>query len=535
MFGSKQSGRVSYRSAGRMAGAVAVVVVLAACAGNNNQNNSNTVTKLTWGLSSTPPNLFAPTDFSAPDSTIMGLIQDNLLVYTGDGKLVPSLAESWTAPDSTTYVYKLRSGAKFSDGHAVTANDVLFSLQLQTDPSYGARESTLFANVASASASGNTITIKLKQPDTLWKWLPSHMGFYIYEKSDVTANLSSYGTPQHPPIGSGPYKVSDYVPDSHVTLARNPYYWGTKPQFDTINFQIIPDDNTRLLAMLNGDIQGTFNPPGAAAAQWGGAGSLSDMPAYIWRGLTLDIQQAPFSDIHVRRALYYATDRASIANLVSPGRASASTALDDPALFGALPPASVTSGYNQIASYPFDISKAKAELAQSSVPNGFTTTLNVPQESGAAKLIAQAIQASWAQAGVNLKLNLMPGGPRFQIILDHGPNLGVQVIGNLPDVPDPTELPWLYFASDQAAKNGNNSSNLKDSQIDSLVSKALVETDPVKAANLDMQIQQLASQQVPIIPILWQDNVIVVKKGWKVGSINAFSWSHNFVEAIQTS
>ena len=52
---------------------------------------------------------------------------------------------------------------------------------------------------------------------------------------------------------------------------------------------------------------------------------------------------------------------------------------------------------------------------------------------------------------------------------------------------------------------------------------------------MDMQIQQLASQQVPIIPILWQDNVVVVKKGWKVGQINAFSWSHNFVEAIQTS
>jgi peptide/nickel transport system substrate-binding protein len=535
MFGSKHSGQGSYRIAGRIAVAVAVALMSAACAGNNNQNATNTVTTLTWGLSSTPANLFAPTDFSAPDSTIMGLIQDNLLVYTGDGKLVPSLAESWTASDSTTYVYKLRSGAKFSDGHAVTADDVLFSLQLQTDPSYGARESTLFANVASASASGNAITIKLKQADTLWKWLPSHMGFYIYEKSDVTANLSSYGTPQHPPIGSGPYKVKDYVPDSHITLVRNPNYWGTKPQFDTITFQIIPDDNTRLLAMQNGQIDGAFNPPGAAIVQWAIAGNLSDMPAYIWRGLTLDMQQAPFSDIHVRRALYYATDRASIAQVVSPGRAAASTALDDPALFGALPSGTVTSGYNQIASYPFDISKAKAELAQSSVPNGFTTTLNVPQGSAPAALISQAIQASWAQIGVNLKLNLMPGGPRFQIILDHGPNLGVQVIGNLPDVPDPTELPWLYFASDQAAKNGNNSSNLKDSQIDSLVSQALVETDPVKAANLDMQIQQLASQQVPIIPILWQDNTVVVKKGWKVGSINAFSWSHNFVEAIHTS
>lgn len=534
MFRLKHSEPGRYGIACWLALSVAIALVVGACGGGS-QTTGNKVTTLTWGLSSTPPNLFAPTDFSAPDSAIMGLIQDNLLVYTGDGKLAPSLAESWTAPDSTTYVYKLRSGAKFSDGHPVTTADVLFSLQLQTDSKYGSRESTLFANVDSATASGNTITIKLKQPDTLWKWLPSHMGFYIYEKSDVLANLASYGTPQHPPIGSGAYMVKEFVPDSHITLVHNPYYWGTKPQFDTITFQIIPDDNTRLLAMQNGQINGTFNPPGAASSQWAAAGAVSDMPAYIWRGLTLDMQQAPFSDIHVRRALYYATDRASIAQVVSPGRAKASTTLDDPALYGALPSNTVTSGYNQVASYPFDIAKAKAELTQSSVPNGFTTTLNVPQESTPAKLIAQAIQASWAQIGVNLKLNLMPGGPRFQIILDHGPNLGVQVIGNLPDVPDPTELLWLYFASDQAAKDGNNSSNLRDAQIDSLIKRALVETDPVKAATLDMQIQQLASEQVPIVPILWQDNVVVVKKGWKVGPINAFSWSHNFVEAIQTS
>lgn len=532
-MGSKHSWQGSYRRVGGLALIIAAALIVGACA--SNQPTGPSVTTLTWGLSSTPANLFAPTDFSAPDSAIMGLIQDNLLVYTGDGKLVPSLAESWSAPDNKTYVYKLRSGAKFSDGHPVTTDDVLFSLQLQTDPTYGSREATLFANVASTTASGNTITIKLKQPDTLWKWLPSHMGFYIYEKSDVKANLASYGTPQHPPIGSGPYMVKDFVPDSRITLVRNPNYWGTKPQFNTITFQIIPDDNTRLLAMQKGDINGAFNPPGSAAAQWAAAGALSTMPAYIWRGLTLDMQDPPFNDIHVRRALYYATDRASIAQVVSPGRAKSSTTLDDPALYGALPSSTVTDGYNSIATYPFDIAKAKAELAQSSVPNGFTTTLNVPQESTPAKLIAQAIQASWGQIGVKLNLNLMPGGPRFQIILNHAPHLGVQVIGNLPDVPDPTELLWLYYASDQAAKDGNNSSNLKDTQIDSLIAQALVETDPVKAAKLDLQIQQLASQQVPIIPILWQDNVVVVKKGWKVGPINGFSWSHSFVEALQTS
>jgi peptide/nickel transport system substrate-binding protein len=512
----------------------AVAMAVGAC--GTNPTTTATIKQLTWGLPATPATLFAPTNFSAPDSAIMGLIQDNLLVYTGDGKLVPSLAQSWNAPDDTTYVYNLRSGAKFSDGNPVTPADVLFSLQLQTDAKYGSQESTLFANVDSATASGNAITVKLKQPDTLWKWLPTHMGFYIYEQKDVTANLASYGTPQHPPIGSGPYMVKEFVSDSHITLVRNPNFWGTKPIFDSIVFQIIPDDNTRLLAMQRGDIQGTWNPPPAAFDQWSAAATISNMPAYIWRGLTLDMQDPPFDDIHVRRALYYATDRVAIAQGITAGKAKASTALDDPALFsGILPDATVQAGYQAIATFPFDIAKAKAELAQSKVPNGFKVTLNVPMGSARASAISQAIKQTWAQIGVDLTLNVMPGGPRFQIILDHGPHLGVQVIGNLPDVPDATELLWLYFKGDQAVKNGNNSSNLKDPQIDSLIQQALTETDPTKAAKLDLQIQQMASQQVPIIPILWENNQVAIKKGWTVGPINAFSWSHDFVEAIHAS
>ena len=71
------------------------------------------------------------------------------------------------------------------------------------------------------------------------------------------------------------------------------------------------------------------------------------------------------------------------------------------------------------------------------MPDGFDITINVPDDSTAAITIMQAIKESWSQIGVNVELNLMPGGPRFQIILDHEPDLGVQIIGNVPDVPDP--------------------------------------------------------------------------------------------------
>ena len=135
----------------------------------------------------------------------------------------------------------------------------------------------------------------------------------------------------------------------------------------------------------------------------------------MFRGLTLDMDQDPLSDIHVRRALYYATDREGIAEGLFPGQAVAANTLNMPDLFaGILPDDEITAGYDEIATFPYDIDKAKEEMAQSSVPDGFDITVNVPDDSTAAITIMQAVKESWSQIGVNVDLNLMPGGPRFQ-------------------------------------------------------------------------------------------------------------------------
>ena len=491
--------------------------------------------ELHWALASAPDTLFAPTYFNSPiGSGLMGLVQDNLLRYTGDGNLVPNLATGWKSTDPTTYVYTVRTGAMFSDGTPVTPADVKFSIDLQSDPAVASKESALFENVKAVTVAGNDVTVTLKTPDSLWKFLPSHMGTYIYSEKDVKANLSSYGTPQHLPLGSGPYMVSEFVADSHVTMVPNPHYWGDPPKFSKIRFDIIPDDQTRLLALQNGQIDGTFDVPSASIAQWSKAATVNAAPSYVFRGLTLDMTQAPFNDIHVRRALYYATDRKGIAEGLFPGQAQAANTLNTPSVFGTiLSAADVKAGYDKIATFDYDIDKAKAELALSTVPTGFETTINVPDGSSAAKLITQAIKESWSKIGVKVTLNLMPGGPRFQIILDHKPNLGVQIIGNTPDVPDPVQLPELYFDSAAAAANGNNSSNFRDPAVDKLLTEARQSSDPVAAAKSALAIEQAAAEQIPIIPILWSDQKFALRKDWASDPMNGFSIANDFVLALK--
>ena len=466
----------------------------------------------------------------------MSLIQGQTLTFDTKGALQPAVATSTKVVSPTEYRYTIGNGSRFSDGAPVTAVDVAYSMNLQLDPKIASQEASLMTNVKSVKAAGNIVTVTLSKPDSLWQYLPAGVVGFVWEKKSVEANTASYGTPQTLPIGSGPYKVTTYVPDSRIVLDRNPYYTGPQTQFDKITFQIIPDDQTRLLALQSGKIDGTFAVPGSGFKKWSSLANAQAIPALVWRGLTMDMTQKPFDDIHVRRALYYATDRAGITAGLTPGLAKVSTTLNDPAIFaGVLDQTTIDNSYQQIATFDYDVAKAKAELAQSSVPQGFDATLNVPADSPTVGKIAQVLVQNWAAIGVKLKLNPMPGGPRFQVILDHGPNLGVQIIGNSPDAPDPVELVSQYFSSVYAAKNGNNSSNLKDPAVDTLIQKAQSATDPKEQAQFALQAQVLASQQVPIIPLSWGDQALAVRKSWSADAPGAFYSTSMWINVLKPS
>ena len=508
---------------GMVAVVTGAVLALSGCATSPSAVNSATDTapSLTWGLAISPRSLFAPSNYSQDGSSVMSLIQSQLLNISNEGKLEAGVASEWEAVDSTTYRYTIGK-AVFSNGDEVTAEDVAFSLNLQLDPKVASQEGGLFSNVDSVTYKGDVVTVKLKKADSLWQFLPASITGYVYQKKSVEASLATYGTPETLPIGSGPYMVSEFVPDSQVVLVRNPKFVGDKPKYDKITFKIIPDPQTMLLAMSTGEIDGTFSVPSASIDLWKAAANVSTFSGLRWTGLTLDMTQAPYSDIHVRKALYYATDRKAIVDGLLGGLGTVSTTANDPSIFAAaLDKGIVDSSYEQIETFSYDVNKAKQELAMSSVPDGFDLTLNVPQ-SAVLEAICQAVKADWAKIGVNVTLNLMQGGPRFQIIMDHAPNLGVQIISNTPDAPDSAQMAWQYYSSEQAVQNGNNSSNLRDPKVDALITEAQASTDSEKGAQLVLEAQIAAAKSVPSIPIAWGQYPVAVKKGGNAKGIGTW-------------
>jgi peptide/nickel transport system substrate-binding protein len=491
---------------------------------------------LTWGLNSTPRTLFGPTDYASEADLVMTLIQGQMLIYNAQEQLEPAILSSWKTVSPLEYQYTVRPGVKFSDGNPVTAADIAYTLNLQLNPKLASQEGGLFVNVKAITSSGDTVTVSLKRPDALVRQLPATIVGLVYEESSVSKNLLDYGTPQVLPIGAGPYKVSQYVPDSQIVLVRNPYYYGPKPHFSSIVFKIIPNSNTMLLALKTGEVSGNFAYDNTQLKEYRQFANVEHYPGLIWQGLTLDMSEKPFSDIHVREALYLATNRSLITDATGgAGVAEVSSTVNEPGIYaGALSASTVSNLYGQISTYPYDIAKAKKQMAMSSVPNGFSTTLNVPEDDPTDSLTAQILKEEWAQIGVKLGIRLMPGGPRFQIILNHKPNLGVQIIGNVPDALDPVEMPWEYFSSQQAAVNGNNSSNLKIPAIDTLINQAQAASNPGTSAKYSIEAAIAASKYIPIIPLSWVDGVVVLQKGWELPGLQAFTPATYWTEDLKS-
>ena len=202
------------------------------------------------------------------DIWILTNLYDTLLQPTDDGKSVrPGLASAYVlSQDGKTMRLTLRNGVKFADGSPITAADVKFSLDRARNPDNGAWNG-LLESIASVAGSGNLITLTLKHADpTLPAALATfNAGIMSQKLFNAAAGANDADKAKafaEKPVGSGPFVLSEWKRGSYMVLKRNPYYWKkgedgkSLPYLDTLRFEIIPDDNTRILKLQAGEIQG---------------------------------------------------------------------------------------------------------------------------------------------------------------------------------------------------------------------------------------------------------------------------------------
>ncbi|MFO1057979.1 MAG: ABC transporter substrate-binding protein [Dongiaceae bacterium] len=486
---------------------------------------AGSIEEIRWALPSVPDTLFTPHAWSTYGGAIMALVQEGPLAFGDDLALAPAVADSWQQADPTTYKYHLRDGVAFGDGSAVTPDDVVATFKFHLDPSSGSQLAAFFSSVASVEASGpREVTVKLKAPNVQFQYTAAHMAGFLFQKKQLEAHAKDIGTPDVLPLGTGPYKLTEFAPADHVVLEANPGYWGPKAVAKKITIQAIPDRQTRLLAMRNGDVDGTFDLSISDIDQWKALPDVDVItaPSLGVFLLTMDHATAPFDDVHVRRAVAYAVDREGLVKALLKGNGEAATALNPPEIWaGVLPADQVRAFYATLPSYGFDLAKAKAELKQSKHPDGFEISIPGSTADPYQVNILQSVVENLKQIGINAKVQEIDQNQWLAGYFRHE-QLGMQIMAYYPDFADPVNYPFLFFASANAAKDGMNGSNFKNAEVDRLLAEANEKSDPkVRAAALQ-QVFKIANEEVAVVPIFWPASAMAINKKYKLTGYTAF-------------
>ncbi len=483
------------------------------------------IEEIRWALPAINDTMFIPRAWSTYVGAVMSLVQEGPLAFADDLTLTPGVAESWKQVDDLTYTYALRPGVTFGDGSALTPGDVVATFKFHMNPDSGSQLATFFGSVATVEATAdNEVTVKLKAPNVQFQYTPAHMAGFIFQKKQLEESPEDIGSPDVLPLGTGPYRLVEFAPADRVVLEARDDYWGTKPIAKRIVFSSIPDRQTRLLAMQNGDIDGTFDLAISDIDQWKALGNVDVItaPSLGMFALTLDHSSAPFDDLHVRKAIAYAIDREGLVKALLKGNGEAASALNPPEMWGGvLSLDEVKQFYATLPGYAFDLEKAKAELGQSAYPNGFETSVPGSNADPYMINILQSVSENLKQIGITVKVQEIDANQWLAGYFRHE-NLGMQIMAYYPDFADPANYPYLFFHSANAVADGMNGSNFKNADVDKAMAIANEQSDPGVRAEALKQVFKIANEEVALVPIFWPASAMAISNKYKLTGYTAF-------------
>ena len=444
-----------------------------------------------------------------------------LVMRSADGKLAPGLAESWTNVNNLTWDFKIRRGAKFSDGSPVTAEDVIYSLDRPASIKNSPASFTQYTrSIASKRAiDAQTVRLTTTAPTPL---LPDDMVSVIIVSKKATEGLASDDfAAGKGMVGSGPYKFVSFLRDDRIEMARNDNYNGpNKTPWATTTIRFIANPSTRLAALLAGDVQAIENVPTPDLTRVRNDPNLSLITATSQRMVFLFadwrdkspfltdksgtvLANNPLKDVRVRRALSMAINRDAIRERVMEGLSESTENLVVPGSPGHV------SG---LAPMKFDPDGAKKLLAEAGYPNGFALTVHGPNNRLVNdEKIAQTVAQMFTRVGVDSKVDTMPmavyapRGGKFEF------SVALIAWGGSVDLSIPMRA---LLACENAARGMGvvNWAKYCNPKLDELLGKA-DNMDPLVRDRVLREAADIISRDVALIPLHFQVSAWAVKKG----------------------
>lgn len=495
----------------------ATLLSLAACGASS--ANAGPTDQITVGLKQEPRSLDPAYNYEYATFPIVNQVSEGLLHYGKDSKLEPGLAEKWTKVDDTTYTYDIRKNVTFSDGTPLTADDVVYTLKRNQDPATASNVQWMFANVASIDKTGdNQVTVKLKQPDASWQYVPATPAGQIVSKKNVEEQGDNFGKPNGTVIGAGPYKIESWTSGSQIVLTRNDNYWDKSADLPikTVNYKIITDENALALSARTGQVDLVINPTNDLIKQYQSGNNLkiNVSPSLNNVLISFNTKKAPFDDPEVRKAVSYAIDAEGIRKNVAGEYGEQASALPFGEAGYTVGDAEQWKAYaKDLPLYSYDLDKAKAALAKSSKPDGFSTDLVVRPGFSAA---AQAIQASLKELGIEVKLINPTNEEYYEYV--YGSKLDANGIrqydmsinGWNTDFPDPIGFLQPQYDSANAGAGGSNFAAYSSKSVDDLILKQASDADETARVKDLQAALSIAAEDAPYKVLFYPKNVVAV-------------------------
>lgn len=337
-----------------------------------------------------------------PDQDIVKLYSDPLLALANDGSIEPGIAMSYEQVSETRYRLRLRPLVKFHDGSPLTATDVKFSLESYLK-SKNAEQYNVWLDRVDV-IDDTTAEAVAKMPYRVAMSNTAYKSFIIPRTAGDPKDFAQK------PIGSGPYKFSQSIPNDRVIVTANTDYWGAPPKFEQITVRQIAEDATRMAALEAGEVDFATNVPVDAVDRLKKQGIqvtavASNRMMFVRFNFAVD---GPWKDVRVRQALNHAVDRAALSKAL----------LSDLGVLAEAPLGHGVAYYKKgLPQYNYDPARAKQLLAEAGFPNGFQSTLVTPtgrymKDRESAEAVAGQLEA----VGVKIQLQPMEWGTYLQEI-----------------------------------------------------------------------------------------------------------------------
>lgn len=419
---------------------------------------------------------------------VFELIYSRLTSLTADLTVQPDLAESWTiSQDGKTYTFKLRQ-AKFHNGDPLTSADVKFTFEriLTVD---GSVARSLFTDIDHVDTPDDrTAVFVLKQPNvTILPYMASANASIVSQKV-AQANGNDLSK-KEAAIGSGPFKLAEWVPDNYMLLQANTdYFISGLPYLDGIRINVVPDQAGLIAALRTkaADMAIIEDARAAQSLRQEEGVTLDARPSPNYNLLFVNTKRPPFDNVKVRQAMSYAIDRQQIVDAVALGEGDITGPIAPALTQFALP----TSQY---PSYTRDVARARQLLQEANVGPIQFTMLTETSEPAYARDIAQLVQQQLSEVGITMNIELLEFNQWVERWLKADFDMAPGLNGGQAD---PDYYVFRYFTTDG---NLNFVTSYQNQTVSDAIKQARTTTDVARRKQLYQTVQTTLVDEAPFL------------------------------------